>query len=131
MSGLAPDTQTYPAVYLKNNGGTNVPFAINGVDNTKMNIRAIVLADSAFSLDAVCGILKETTKKNVPIIENLPFNAMNAYTGVNYNYSNLATGQGPLIWDVFVSKNVTRGAELSYNVFSAFVDFELYEFRTT
>ena len=131
LSGLAPDTQTYPAIYLKNNGGTNIPFALGGIDNTKVNIRAIILADSAFSLDAVCGILKDTHKKNVPIIESLPFNAMNAYTGSNYNYTGLATGMGPLIWDVFVSKNVTRGLELSRGVFSAFVDFQLWEFRTT
>ena len=129
ISGLDPETQTYPSIYIKNNGGVNVPFAFRGIDNNKMDIRAIVLADSSFKLDAVCGILKNTTKTHVPLVEDLPFNAMNAYTGVSYNYTSLsndATGQNPIIWDVFVSKNVTRGQGLSPGVFTAFVDFQLH-----
>ena len=128
VSGLAPETQTYPAVYIKNNGGDHIPFALGGVDNNRVDIRAIVLADSSFKLDAVCGILKNTHRSYVPLIENLPFSAMNAYTGVNYNYTTLsaaATGQNPLIWDVFVSKNVARGEGLNPDVFAAFVDFQL------
>jgi len=131
VSGLAPETQTYPAIYLKNNGGENTPFALGGIDNNKMDIRAIVLADSSFKLDAVCGILKNTTKTYVPLVEDLPFNAMNAYTGVSYNYSTLssaATGANPMIWDAFVSKNVTRGQGLNPGVFTAFVDFQLHHY---
>ena len=128
MSGIAPETQTYPAVYIKNNGGDNIPFALGGLDNNRIDVRAVVLADSSFKLDAVCGILKNTHKTYVPLVEDLPFNAMNAYTGVNYNYTELAalaTGQNPIIWDVFVSKNITRGEGLNPGVFAAFVDFQL------
>ena len=126
VSGLAPDVQTYPAIYLKNNGGDHIPFAFGGIDNNRIDIRAIVLADSSFKLDAACAILKNTHRSDVDIIEDLPFNAMNAYTGVNYNYSTLAAGQGgPKIWEVFVSKNVTRGQALNPGVFTAFVDFQL------
>ena len=87
------------------------------------------MADSSFKLDAACAILKNTHRAHVPIIEDLPFNAMNAYTGVSYNYSTLITGvsdqQAPIIWDVVVSKNVTRGQGLNPGVFTAFIDFQL------
>lgn len=133
VSGLAPDEKTYPAIYLKNNGGAQVPFAFDHVDNNKMDIRAVILSDSSFKLDAVCGILKNTHRSEVPILKNLPFNAMNAYTGENYNYTGLeatVTGIGkPMIWDVFVSKNVTRGQGLNPGIFTAFVDFELHYIR--
>lgn len=129
ISGLAPNEQTYPAIYIKNNGGKQVPFAFGGVDNNKLEIRTVVLSDSSFKLDAVCGILKDSINKYVPIIDDLPYNAMNAYTGTNYNYTGLsatATGQNPLIWDVHVSKNVTRGQGLNPGIYTAFVDFELH-----
>ncbi len=136
VSGLAPETETYPAIYIKNNGGNHTPFALGGVDTNNIDIRAVVLSDSSFKLDAVCGILKTMHRSYVPILEDLPFNAMNAYTGENYNYTGLAaktTGNtlpNPIIWDIFVSKNVTRGEGLNPGIYTAFVDFKLqYEWR--
>ena len=52
-TGLEADTKTYPVVYLKNNGSFNEPFAFGGQDNTVMNVRAIVIADSQFDIDAI------------------------------------------------------------------------------
>ena len=78
-------------------------------------------------------MLKDLQMKMVPIIDDLPFDAMGSYTGVDYNYENLATGSGPRIMDARVSKITTRWREfdqLSQNVFSAFVDFELSTYRT-
>ena len=77
-------------------------------------------------------MLKDLQMKMVPIIDDLPFDAMGSYTGVDYNYENLATGSGPRIMDARVSKITTRWREfdqLSQNVFSAFVDFELSTYR--
>ena len=128
-TGLDASTQTYPAIYIKNVGGQNVPFALGGTDNTQIQIRSIILADSSFALDAVCGILKDTFLMKVPIIESLPFDALNAYNGTDYDYTGLATGHGPRIWDVHVSKNVARGSDLNPGVFTAFVDFELHDYR--
>jgi hypothetical protein len=136
LSGLQPDVQTYPAIYLKNNGGNHVPFALGGVDTNNIDIRAVVLSDSSFKLDAACAILKTLHKSHVPIVDNLPFDAMNAYTGESYNYTGLAaktTGNAipnPIVWDVSVSKNVTRGEGLNPGIYTAFVDFHLqYQWR--
>ncbi len=139
LSGLAPDTQTYPAIFLKNMGGANEAFALGGLDNTVTRARLVILADSSFKLDAVCGILKDLRMKVVPIIEDLPFDAMGSYTGIstqtigNYSYPALATGSGPLLWDVRVSKMTSLWREfesLNANVFSAFVDFDLSTVRS-
>jgi hypothetical protein len=139
LSGLAPDTQTYPAIFLKNMGGVNEPFAFGGLDNTITRARLVVLADSSFKLDATCGILKDLRMKTVSIIEDLPFDAMGSYTGIstldigNYNYTALATGNGPLVTDVRVSKMTSLWREfenLNPNVFSAFVDFDLSTLRS-
>ena len=51
-TGLHPNQSTYPAIYVKNMGGENRPWAFGGMDNTVINTRCIVLSDSAFKLDA-------------------------------------------------------------------------------
>ena len=134
-TGLAPDAQTYPAIFIKNNGGQNEPFAFGGADDTIINARAIILADSTYELDAVCGILKDTARESLPLIENdtLPFDARGAYTGELFNYDDFKTGLGMSISDVFVSKVMSNRGDftnLNPDVYSAFVDFELRKVRT-
>jgi hypothetical protein len=133
--GIESNTQTYPAIFIKDNGGRNEEFAFGGMDDTVTNARAIILGDSMFSLDAACGILKDTVRKNMPILEqsDLNLNALGAFTGVNYNYTGSATGGDYCFIDrVTVSKNIANRGDfenLNPNVFSAFVDFELHSHR--
>ena len=107
------------------------PFVERITDKFKTNNH---LADSLFNLDAVCGILKDSTRKKLSIIEqtDLNLNALGGYTGVTYNYTGVATGDYCYIDDVRVSKNVANRGDfqnLNPNVFSAFVDFELHNYR--
>jgi hypothetical protein len=131
LTGLAPDTQTYPAIFVKSHGSRNEPWSFGGHDKTIIDARLIVLADSAFLLDASCSILRDCVKEIVPTIsENLPFNAFGAYTGQSYNYTGLATGTGVFIESASVSKNVGAGYnDLNPDIHAAFVDFELIETR--
>ncbi len=133
-TGVDSSVQTYPAVFIKDNGGVNNEFAFGGIDDTLINARAIVLADSMFSLDAVCGILKDTARKNMPIVAQtgLNLNALGGFTGVNYNYTGTATEGYCYIDRVTVSKNIANRGDfenLNPNVFSAFVDLELHTHR--
>jgi|TARA_R110000751_G_scaffold250018_2_gene349650 hypothetical protein len=137
VTGLASEAQTYPAIFLKDNGGLNVPFAMGGLDNTILNVRAIVLADSAFKLDAVCSIMRDCNNDKVALMEasDFPFNAIGACTG-SYNYETLAASKENAFFvdEVNVSKTVpNRGdyADINTEVFSAFADFELSLLRMT
>jgi hypothetical protein len=133
LAGLTNEEETFPAIFLKNMGGTNDPLCFGGIDNVKTRVRAVILSDSAYSLDALCNILKNTARKNLPIIENLPFNSIGAFTGVIYNYQDLSsssTEQGA-IWDVTVTKLMPDAKELQgldLKVFAALVDFEIHGF---
>ncbi len=133
-TGVDSSSQTYPAIFIKDNGGRNEEFAMGGIEDTLINARAIILADSLFNLDAACGILKDTVRKKMSIIDqtDLNLNALGGYTGVTYNYTGVATGDYCYIDDVSVSKNVANRGDfqnLNPNVFSAFVDFELHSHR--
>lgn len=133
--GLDINEITYPAVFLRMDGSTNEPFAFGGVDMTKSYFRTIIMADSMFNLDAVCGILRDTSHNFFKLVDNdsLKLNAMSAYTGSPYNYNSVATGNAVYISDVDISKvkQVTSQEFVNLNplVFSAVVDFELQDVR--
>jgi hypothetical protein len=139
ITGLASETSTYPAIFIKNNGGTNDPFAFGGMDKTKIEARAIVLSDSQFKLDAACAIFKDQARTRVPVIsdENYPFNALGGLkTGV-YNYEALTKDIG-YDSEVFISNVDVSRFSLGYmenlkntnpDVFKAIVDFELETMR--
>ena len=135
--GLDPHTEAYPAIFLKNMGGFNQPLALGGIDNNITLVRAVVLASSAFSLDAVCGLLKNTAHKQMPVLSALPFNAIGAYTNITYDYEALAAtpGEGGENWaylnDVRMTKVMPDQAgmqNLNTDVFAAFIDFEIHGF---
>ncbi|MAF43997.1 MAG: hypothetical protein CMI54_07540 [Parcubacteria group bacterium] len=133
QEGLDPNTEAYPAIFLKNNGGHAEPLAFGGLHDTISYVRAVILAESAFNLDAVCGLLKSKSKQKLPILENLPFNAIGAFTGITYDYENLVlqSEKAACIWDVRVSKIMPRQAglqELTLDAHAAFVDFEIHAF---
>jgi hypothetical protein len=137
-TGLPINAQTYPAIYLKNNGGNNTPLAFGGLDSTNINVRAIVISDSIFSMDAVSSIFKDTARTYIPIIQpsEMPFNSLNGLKS-RYNYDLLTTGRAGTansvyIKNVYISKNVanrTQYQDLNPDAISAFVDFELEVYR--
>ena len=136
-TGLQFHDQTYPAIFLKNMGGVNTPFEFGGTNTTSTNVRAMVLSDSAFSLDAVCSIFKDCTTDLVPFVgsSDLPFDALGGSPS-GYHYANLATskvaaGQYLYIDDIVISRNVTRGYTEGVNpqIQAGFIDFVLHNQR--
>jgi len=79
-TGLPIGSETYPVIYLKYQGGKNKPLAFGGFDQTVGNVRAIVLADSVYSLDAVTSIMRDTSRQIIPLIypDEMPFNSLNS-----------------------------------------------------
>lgn len=136
LTGLAENEQTYPAVYLKNVGGSNVPFAFGGQDNSLMTIRAIVVSDSSFKLDAVNSIFRDLNKTNFALFESsdLPFNALGSTTSGSFNYTTLSDSvisdatKSVYIENVIVNKvsnYVESSKNLNKNVYLSYVDFDL------
>lgn len=133
-TGLAIESITYPCIFLKNNGGTNEPFALGGQDNTIVEVRAVVLADNMFNLDAVCSILKDTARRYIPLINNSPFNSFGGLNSGYFNYDTLTSGinisvDGFYIEEVNISKIFANFNPRNNRVFPAFVDFTLSNIR--
>ena len=135
--GLEVNEITYPAVFLKMDSSKNEPFAFGGVDMTNTNFRTVIMSNSMFSLDAVCGILRDTSHNFFRLVDNnsLKLNAMSAYTGTSFNYAAIASGDPTYISDVGVSRigpiSSADFVNLNPQVFSAIVDFEVQSVRNT
>jgi hypothetical protein len=132
-TGLAIEAITYPCIFLKNNGGINQPFAFGGQDNTQILVRAVVMADNMFNLDALCSILKDTARDYVPLI-NSPFNNFGGLNSGCYNYDSLTQNidvgtNGFYISEVNVSKIFANLNAKNNQVFPAFIDFTLNNIR--
>jgi len=137
-TGLPINAQTYPAIYLKNNGGNNEPLAFGGLDSTNINVRAIVISDSIYSMDAVTTIFKDVVRTYIPLIQpnEMPFNSLNGLK-FSYNYDLLTTGRAgtvnsAYIKNIYVSKNVVNRSQyqdLNPDAISSFIDFELEIYR--
>lgn len=133
LTGIGVESLTFPIIYIKINSAEHKPFAIGGLDEASTNIRAIILADSAFLLDAACSIMRDCKDDRFTVLDNssLPMNAF-GYTG-NFNYSGVNSNKVPLIWSVNVNKILpARGdlKNLNPNVLCAFADFEISDIKT-
>ena len=137
LTGLASNAITYPAVFLRYNGASNEPMAFGGFDNTKINIRAIVLASCQYELDAICSIFRDQARKYVTLLGtgDMPFNSLGDYkSGVPYSYTGTikpidSEGRFLHIDEVHVSK-FSRDVNIKVDnvnpdVFNGVIDFEV------
>lgn len=139
-TGLALNVETYPVVYLKYQGGENEPLAFGGLDKTNINVRAIVLSDTIFRLDALTSIFRDTARTYIPLIyeAEMPYNQLGSVSNGSFNYNTLTQNKlvdGDFLYidNVYVSKIDNRFInsynKLNPNVFTAFIDFELSKNR--
>lgn len=144
-AGLPPSTMTYPAIFLKNNGSRNEPIAFGGQDQTETDVRAIVLSDDQYKIDAVGSIFRDKVRTFIPLIPeaNMPFNALGDYkNNVQFNYTGLTDQRSPdcvsttgvFIDNVYTSKiggiTYTQKTNINPDVFSMIIDFEISDIRT-
>ncbi|NBP00107.1 MAG: hypothetical protein EBU90_08240 [Proteobacteria bacterium] len=140
-TGIASNALTYPAVFLKNNGGYNSEFAFGGEDKTEINIRAIVLADNNFHLDAVFSIFRDAYHSYIPLIDlsESPYNSINSIkimqnSGSYYNYNSLSAGKVSnnrafYIERVESSNILNIDNKLNPSIYPGIVDFTLSNIR--
>ena len=135
-TGLASNSITYPAIFLRYNGSHNEPLAFGGFDMTTINLRAVVLADIQFNLDAVCSIFRDKVRSYFTLLGtgDMPYNTLGDYkSGVPWSYTgvtvNFEENNYIFIENVGVSK-FSRDVNIKVNnlnpdVFNGVIDFEV------
>lgn len=136
VTGLGTPNYTVPAAFLSYNSSVNRPFALGGMQDTRSNVRALVIVNDNFSLDGMLSLFRDSTETCVPLVDfpNFPFgeyfhikNPPYTYTGL---YDNIMNNNGPyaFIEKVNCSKMYdTAGAATTIprNMRIGFIDFTI------
>ena len=133
FSGMQPDTYSLPAIFIKKRGGSNESFALGNCDMTRLDVRAVVIADNQYTTDGISSILKDTYYRRFDFVDEPPFDVRGGYTGAAYNYTGETANalNGPLIEEVNESTIQARGdyESINNNLNVSFVDFEITYIR--
>jgi hypothetical protein len=133
---ISPYDQVVPAIFLSSDSMKNDGFAFGGMDTTKINMKAVILAENAYQLDGVMSIFADSYNENIP---NIPFSGhpqteygdlKNGY----YSYSNLksiySSNTSFFINSVNSSKLTDKArTTLTDNLYVGFLDFEIHQQR--
>jgi len=141
-TGLFEDQQSYPVIFLKHNGSVNMPAAFGGQEFTQIDIRAIVLTDSQFTLDAICSIFRDRGNDSFYLFDanEFPFNYVGSYNNDQvFNYVNSFSGvnlggpKGAYIKNVVVAKygagSLNDYRSMNANIYAGIIDFEIENIR--
>jgi len=127
ITGLSPETEIIPAIFIRTKLQENAPFALGGIDNNTIKIRAVIITDDEFHKIAICNILKNLNYHYIPMIVSTPFDSLGNSTGINYNYNNLPIDSSfqPLISHVKVIDIPQEGQFRNIVSNMAMADFEI------
>lgn len=135
ITGLSSLNYTLPATFLSYNSSVNKPFAFGGMQDTKSNIRAVVIANDNFTLDATLSLFRDSTETCVPMIEfeEFPFGEYFHIKNPPYDYTEIhdqkiSGGNYAFIEKVNCSKlydTSSSAMNIPKNMRIGFIDFAL------
>lgn len=73
IQGFSSLNYTLPAAFISYNSSNNVPFAFGGLQDTRSNIRAVVIANDNYVLDSALSLFRDSTETCVPILDYAEF----------------------------------------------------------
>jgi len=136
-SGVKPYDQMTPAIFINNEVTTNAPFAFGGEDETRISIKAVVMAEDSYSLDGVLSVFADSARESITAIPFTGHPATEygdidgdyyAYTGLTNTFDGAETKF--YINDVTVSKLSDRAKKLAIGELKVgFIDFDVHQHR--
>jgi len=135
INGLGSLNYTLPAAFLSYNSSFNKPFAMGGMQDTRSNVRAVVVGNDNFTLDATLSLFRDSTETCVPIFEfdEFPFGEYFHIKNPPYDYktlydSKIGNGDYMFLEKVNCSKlldTASSATNIPKNMRIGFIDFEL------
>jgi len=135
--GFSDKIYTVPAIFLTLSNSINEPFAFGGLDNTIANLRAVIVADSNYTLDGVLSMFRDAARTCVPLIdfEDFPFGEFSHIKTHPYKYVDLSNASTSkcCVDEVRASKLTDRSREKitgSKDYKIGFLDFQVSKPRS-
>ncbi len=130
-----PDQVGFPFVYLRFNPGKNEPLGLGGFCTTKLQIRAIVVADDSYLFDGINILFRDTSEKYFAIFnpEEMPFDEFGSLKNGSFDYRSIACNifqtdisRAYYIKDVTISPFPQEvNSRIAKNAIGGFIDFHI------
>lgn len=136
---LGDKKYTLPAAFISLNSSSNQDWALGGVDDTKILMRAVVITDSNYSLDATLSLFRDCKSTCIKLVEfeDFPFGEFYHVKKFPYYYPDFISSNASKVRDtayvekVTVSKLFDRsGTQIPAGLRIGFIDFDLSCIRT-
>lgn len=131
-TGLFTNELTYPVVFLVDTASKNEPFALGGLDNSIIQMGAVILADSKFNLNAINSIFKDRVRTVISVLEvgEFPFNVYGELKTGFYNYETLTYNKDGVFVDTCSVNQLNpillnRLYEANPNIFFGIMEFQV------
>ena len=133
---IAPYDDVVPAIFISSSDAQNKPFALGGMQDTTMAMKAVVLAEDTYQLDGVLSIFMDSVDEclNPISMTGYPITELGDLKEGSYNYTTVKDGySGDIkfyINDVKTSKLTDRDRKsLAHDMYVGFVDFDVQQYR--
>ena len=133
---IQPYDDVVPAIFLSVSQAENEPFALGGMQRTKTQAKAVILAEDTYQLDGVISIFMDSVDEVVAAIpmSGYPIDELGDLKEGSFNYTGLANNYQDVtkfcVEKVRTSKLSDRTRNVLANeLYVGFIDFDIEQYR--
>jgi len=133
---IEPYDDVVPAIFISSSDAQNKPFALGGMQDTTVSMKAVILAVDTYQLDGVLSIFMDAVDECItPVpMTGYPITELGDLKNASYTYSGVTAGYSGLIDfyinDVTTSKLTDRDRKsLAHEMYVGFIDFDVQQHR--
>ena len=133
---IEPYDDVVPAIFISSSDADNKPFALGGMQDTTVSMKAVILAEDTYQLDGVLSIFMDSVDECInPIpMTGYPVTELGDLKDGSYNYTSVKDGySGDIkfyINEARTSKLTDRDRKsLAHDMYIGFIDFDVQQYR--
>jgi|TARA_R110002020_G_scaffold311590_2_gene527175 hypothetical protein len=133
---IQPYDDVVPAIFISSSDAKNTPFALGGMQDTQVNMKAVILAEDTYQLDGVLSIFMDSVDECItPVpMTGYPTSELGDLKNDSYNYDTVTDGySGDIkfyINEARTSKLTdTDRKSLAHDLYIGFIDFDVQQYR--
>ena len=133
---ISPYDDVVPAVFIASSDSRNNPFALGGMQDTQVTMKAVVLAEDPYQLDGVLSIFMDSADECInPIpMTGYPITELGDLKNNTYNYVNKRNEYSDEIKFYINGVTTSRLSDrdrksLAHDLYVGFIDFDVQQHR--
>ena len=136
LTYIEPYDDVIPAIFLSISQAENSPFALGGMQETKIQAKAVILAEDTYQLDGVMSIFMDSVDEVIAAIpmSGYPITELGDLKDGGFDYTGLADdyrGEAKFFVEKVKTSKLTDRTRnvLANELYVGFVDFDIEQYR--